>query len=308
VAKLQDKGITIARRTVAKYREELGILPSKPAARLQVAVSCRVAACGGPVRRKRRPYSPEAPTRAFAASQRSRHERSSSWRTGFAMKSSIPARDARVAIARPSRWPSARRWAAACLQAAGGSAASASSPSMPGIWQSISTASQRSIVATSTADSPSPTITHCRPSFFRAAVSITRWFTRSSSTTRHAPGEQAGRRGKGRARGSRLRRAQRQRQFEAELRAAPRLAVDDDVARPCGSRGAGKSPARGPCRQSGGSSSLSPCEKTWKSLPCVASSMPMPVSVTPKPERDDGPGRGRTRCTAISHLAALGET
>ncbi len=28
VAKLQDKGITIARRTVAKYREELGILPS----------------------------------------------------------------------------------------------------------------------------------------------------------------------------------------------------------------------------------------------------------------------------------------
>jgi RNA polymerase sigma-54 factor len=28
VAKLQSKGITIARRTVAKYREELGILPS----------------------------------------------------------------------------------------------------------------------------------------------------------------------------------------------------------------------------------------------------------------------------------------
>jgi len=28
VAKLQDKGITLARRTVAKYREELGILPS----------------------------------------------------------------------------------------------------------------------------------------------------------------------------------------------------------------------------------------------------------------------------------------
>jgi RNA polymerase sigma-54 factor len=28
VAKLQEKGITIARRTVAKYREELGILPS----------------------------------------------------------------------------------------------------------------------------------------------------------------------------------------------------------------------------------------------------------------------------------------
>ena len=28
VAKLQEKGITIARRTVAKYREELSILPS----------------------------------------------------------------------------------------------------------------------------------------------------------------------------------------------------------------------------------------------------------------------------------------
>jgi RNA polymerase sigma-54 factor len=28
VTKLQAKGITIARRTVAKYREELGILPS----------------------------------------------------------------------------------------------------------------------------------------------------------------------------------------------------------------------------------------------------------------------------------------
>ena len=28
VAKLQDRGIKIARRTVAKYREELGILPS----------------------------------------------------------------------------------------------------------------------------------------------------------------------------------------------------------------------------------------------------------------------------------------
>ena len=28
VTKLQEKGITIARRTVAKYREELGILPS----------------------------------------------------------------------------------------------------------------------------------------------------------------------------------------------------------------------------------------------------------------------------------------
>jgi RNA polymerase sigma-54 factor len=28
VAKLQEKGITIARRTVAKYREELGLLPS----------------------------------------------------------------------------------------------------------------------------------------------------------------------------------------------------------------------------------------------------------------------------------------
>ncbi len=28
VAKLQEKGITLARRTVAKYREELGILPS----------------------------------------------------------------------------------------------------------------------------------------------------------------------------------------------------------------------------------------------------------------------------------------
>jgi RNA polymerase sigma-54 factor len=28
VAKLQDKGIKIARRTVAKYREELGLLPS----------------------------------------------------------------------------------------------------------------------------------------------------------------------------------------------------------------------------------------------------------------------------------------
>ena len=28
VAKLQEKGITIARRTIAKYREELGILPS----------------------------------------------------------------------------------------------------------------------------------------------------------------------------------------------------------------------------------------------------------------------------------------
>jgi RNA polymerase sigma-54 factor len=28
VSKLQSKGITIARRTVAKYREELGILPS----------------------------------------------------------------------------------------------------------------------------------------------------------------------------------------------------------------------------------------------------------------------------------------
>ena len=28
VAKLQEKGIKIARRTVAKYREELGILPS----------------------------------------------------------------------------------------------------------------------------------------------------------------------------------------------------------------------------------------------------------------------------------------
>jgi RNA polymerase sigma-54 factor len=28
VAKLQEKGINIARRTVAKYREELGILPS----------------------------------------------------------------------------------------------------------------------------------------------------------------------------------------------------------------------------------------------------------------------------------------
>ena len=28
VKKLQTKGITIARRTVAKYREELGILPS----------------------------------------------------------------------------------------------------------------------------------------------------------------------------------------------------------------------------------------------------------------------------------------
>ena len=28
VVKLQEKGIKIARRTVAKYREELGILPS----------------------------------------------------------------------------------------------------------------------------------------------------------------------------------------------------------------------------------------------------------------------------------------
>ena len=28
VAKLADKGLTLARRTVAKYREELGILPS----------------------------------------------------------------------------------------------------------------------------------------------------------------------------------------------------------------------------------------------------------------------------------------
>jgi RNA polymerase sigma-54 factor len=28
VSKLQEKGINIARRTVAKYREELGILPS----------------------------------------------------------------------------------------------------------------------------------------------------------------------------------------------------------------------------------------------------------------------------------------
>jgi RNA polymerase sigma-54 factor len=28
VSKLQEKGIKIARRTVAKYREELGILPS----------------------------------------------------------------------------------------------------------------------------------------------------------------------------------------------------------------------------------------------------------------------------------------
>jgi RNA polymerase sigma-54 factor len=28
VAKLQERGITIARRTVAKYREELGLLPS----------------------------------------------------------------------------------------------------------------------------------------------------------------------------------------------------------------------------------------------------------------------------------------
>jgi RNA polymerase sigma-54 factor len=28
VAKLRDRGITIARRTVAKYREELGLLPS----------------------------------------------------------------------------------------------------------------------------------------------------------------------------------------------------------------------------------------------------------------------------------------
>ena len=28
VARLQEKGINIARRTVAKYREELGILPS----------------------------------------------------------------------------------------------------------------------------------------------------------------------------------------------------------------------------------------------------------------------------------------
>jgi RNA polymerase sigma-54 factor len=28
VTKLQEKGINIARRTVAKYREELGILPS----------------------------------------------------------------------------------------------------------------------------------------------------------------------------------------------------------------------------------------------------------------------------------------
>nr|MBP6508867.1 RNA polymerase sigma-54 factor [Opitutaceae bacterium] len=28
VTKLQEKGITIARRTVAKYREELGLLPS----------------------------------------------------------------------------------------------------------------------------------------------------------------------------------------------------------------------------------------------------------------------------------------
>jgi RNA polymerase sigma-54 factor len=28
VAKLQEKGIALARRTVAKYREELGILPS----------------------------------------------------------------------------------------------------------------------------------------------------------------------------------------------------------------------------------------------------------------------------------------
>ncbi|HXN35597.1 MAG TPA: hypothetical protein VN877_05465, partial [Opitutaceae bacterium] len=28
VVKLQEKGINIARRTVAKYREELGILPS----------------------------------------------------------------------------------------------------------------------------------------------------------------------------------------------------------------------------------------------------------------------------------------
>jgi RNA polymerase sigma-54 factor len=28
VAKLQGKGINIARRTVAKYREELGLLPS----------------------------------------------------------------------------------------------------------------------------------------------------------------------------------------------------------------------------------------------------------------------------------------
>ena len=28
VARLQEKGIKIARRTVAKYREELGLLPS----------------------------------------------------------------------------------------------------------------------------------------------------------------------------------------------------------------------------------------------------------------------------------------
>jgi RNA polymerase sigma-54 factor len=28
VAKLKDKGINIARRTVAKYREDLGLLPS----------------------------------------------------------------------------------------------------------------------------------------------------------------------------------------------------------------------------------------------------------------------------------------
>jgi RNA polymerase sigma-54 factor len=28
VSKLQEKGINIARRTVAKYREEMGILPS----------------------------------------------------------------------------------------------------------------------------------------------------------------------------------------------------------------------------------------------------------------------------------------
>jgi RNA polymerase sigma-54 factor len=28
VTKLQEKGINIARRTVAKYREELGVLPS----------------------------------------------------------------------------------------------------------------------------------------------------------------------------------------------------------------------------------------------------------------------------------------
>ena len=28
VARLQAKGLTIARRTVAKYREEIGILPS----------------------------------------------------------------------------------------------------------------------------------------------------------------------------------------------------------------------------------------------------------------------------------------